>query len=128
MDSSIFLAKFWGYYLLIFFVILSFNPKRIRQIFNDLEDQKFLIIFSFLSIIIGLLNILFHNIWEPSWKLIITLIGWISLLIGLSLFILPKQTISWLKFVNIKFVQVIYTLLFLIGLYLLNIGYAIIII
>ncbi len=128
MDNSIFLAKFWGYYLLIFFVILSFNPKRIRQIFNDLEDQKFLIIFSFLAIIIGLINILFHNIWEPNWKLIITLIGWSSLLIGLSLFSIPKRTIHWLKLVNIRFVQAVYTLLFLIGLYLLNIAYAIIII
>ena len=128
MDNSIFLAKFWGYYLLIFFVILSFNPKRIRQIFNDLEDQKFLIILSFLSIIIGLINILFHNIWEPNWKLIITLIGWVAILIGLALFIFPKRTINWLKFINIKFVQVIYTLLFLIGLYLLNIAYAIILI
>ncbi|PQJ68827.1 hypothetical protein [Polaribacter butkevichii] len=127
MENSIFLAKFWGYYLLIFFVILSFNPKRIRQIFNDLEDQKFLIILSFLSIIIGLINILLHNIWQPNWKLIITLIGWSSLLIGLFLFIFPKRTINWLKFVNIKFVQVIYTLLFLVGIYLLNIGYAIII-
>lgn len=126
MDYSIFLAKFWGYYLLIFFVILSFNPKRIRQIFNDLNDEKFLIILSFLSIIIGLLNILFHNIWESNWKLIITLIGWISLFIGLSLFIFPKRTIDWLKFINIKFVQVIYTLLFLIGLFLLNIAYSII--
>lgn len=128
MDNSIFLAKFWGYYLLIFFVILSFNPKRIKQIFNDLEDQKFLIILSFLSIIIGLINILFHNIWESNWKLIITLIGWAALLIGLFLFIFPKRTINWLKFINIKFVQVIYTLLFLIGLYLLNIAYAIILI
>ena len=128
MDNSIFLAKFWGYYLLIFFVILSFNPKRIRQLFNDLNDEKFLIIFSFISIIIGLINILFHNIWEPNWKLIITLIGWFSMLIGLFLFVFPKQTIHWLKFINIKFVQVLYTLLFLIGLYLLNIGYAIIII
>jgi uncharacterized membrane protein len=126
MDNSIFLAKFWGYYLLIFFVILSFNPKRIRQIFNDLDDQKFLIISSFLAIIIGLINILFHNIWESNWKLIITLIGWVSLLIGLFLFIFPKQTISWLKFINIKFVQIIYTLLFLIGIYLLNIAYAIV--
>jgi hypothetical protein len=128
MDNSIFLAKFWGYYLLIFFVILSFNPKRIRQVFNDLEDQKFLIVASFLAIILGLLNILFHNIWEPNWKLLITLIGWFSLFIGLFLFTFPKRTINWLKIVNIKFVQVLYTLLFLIGLYLLNIAYAIIII
>ncbi|MDG1730382.1 MAG: hypothetical protein P8K68_08750 [Algibacter sp.] len=126
MDNSIFLAKFWGWYLIIFFMILSFNPKRIKQIFNDLEDEKFLIISSFMAINVGLLNVLFHNIWEPNWKLIITLIGWISLYIGLSLFILPKRTTAVLKFINIKLVQVIYTLLFLIGLFLLNIVYEIV--
>ena len=126
MDISIFLAKFWGWYLILFFVILSFNPKRIKQIFNNLKDEKFLILSSFIAIIIGLLNILFHNIWEPNWKLIITLIGWSSLFIGLALFILPKLTVAWLQVSNIKFVQVLYTLLLLIGLYLLNIVYNII--
>ena len=123
MENSIFLAKFWGWYLIIFFFILSFNPKRIKQIFEDLKDEKFLIISSLIAIIVGLLNILFHNIWEPNYKLIITLIGWTSLFIGLSLFILPKQTVSWLKFINIKLVQVIYMLLFFIGLFLLNVAY-----
>jgi hypothetical protein len=123
MDNSLFLAKFWGWYLIIFFLILSFNPKRIKQIFNDLKDEKFLIIFAFLAIIIGLLNILFHNIWDPNYKLIITLIGWFSLFIGLGLFIFPKQTVAWLEFINIKLVQVIYTLLILVGLFLLNMVY-----
>lgn len=126
MNNSIFLAKFWGWYLIIFFLILSFNPKRIKQIFNDLKDEKFLIIFSFVAIIVGLLNILVHNIWEPSYKLIITLIGWLSLFIGLSLFMFPKQTVNSLELINIKLVQVIYTLLFFIGIFLLNIGYGIV--
>ncbi|WP_308992872.1 hypothetical protein QLS71_015575 [Mariniflexile litorale] len=126
MDNSIFLAKFWGWYFIIFFLILSLNPKRIKQIFNDLKDEKFLIISSFVAIIIGLLNILFHNIWEPSYQLIITLIGWLSLFIGLFLFIFPKKTVTWLEFINVKLVQVIYTLLFIIGIYLLNRGYDIV--
>lgn len=126
MDSSIFLAKFWGWYLIIFFLILSFNPKRIKQIFTDLKDEKFLIISSFIAIIVGLLNIIFHNVWELSWKLIITLIGWTSLYIGLSLFIFPKRTVSVLDFINLKLVQVIYILLFFTGLFLLNTVYDII--
>jgi hypothetical protein len=126
MDNSVFLAKFWGWYLIIFFVILSFNPKRIKQIFYDLKDEKFLIVTSFIAIIIGLLNILFHNIWEPSWKLIITLIGWIALFNGLSLFMFPKQTVAQLNFINIKFIQVIYMLLFLVGIFLLNMAYEIV--
>ena len=125
MDNSIFLAKFWGWYLIIFFFILSYNPKRIKQIFDDLNDEKFLIISSFIAIIAGLLNILFHNIWTLDWKLIITMIGWVSLFIGLSLFIFPRPTISWLTIINIKLVQVIYILLFLLGLFLLNVAYGV---
>ncbi|WP_179336698.1 hypothetical protein [Winogradskyella ludwigii] len=126
MDNSLFLAKFWGWYLLIFFLILSLNPKRIKQIFDDLADQKFLITTAFIGILIGLLNILFHNIWELNYKLIITLIGWFALIIGLALFSFPKGTVTWLAYINVKLVQVIYTLLFLVGIYLLNIAYGII--
>lgn len=118
-----FLAKFWGWYLIIYFTILSFNPKRIKQFFTYLNDEKFLIISSFLAIMLGLINILFHNIWELSWKLIITIIAWSSLSIGLALFIFPTRTIAFLKYINIKWVQVIYTLLLLVGLYLLNVVY-----
>ncbi|MDO9594179.1 MAG: hypothetical protein Q7J19_04210 [Lutibacter sp.] len=126
-EVSIFLAKFWGWYLIIFFLILSLNPKRILQIIKDLEDQKFVIVISFMAIVIGLLNVLFHNIWEDDWRLIITFIGWITLFIGLSLFIFPKRTVLWLDYLNIKFVQVIYMMLFFVGLFLLNMGYGIVI-
>jgi len=126
-NISIFLAKFWGWYLIIFFLILSLNPKRIIQIIKDLEDQKFVILASFIAIIIGLLNILLHNFWEADYRLIITSIGWITLFIGLSLFIFPKRTIVYLDYLNIKFVQLLYMLLFLIGIFLLNKGYGIVI-
>lgn len=126
MDNSLFLAKFWGWYLIIFFFILSFNPKRIKQIFTDLKDEKFLIITAFLAIIMGLINILFHNIWELNFKIIITLIGWMSLFIGLALFIFPKRTVPSLKLINIKFVQTIYMMLFFVGLFLLNVVYHVI--
>lgn len=125
-NTSTFLAKFWGWYLIIFFLILSFNPKRIVQIIRDLKDQKFVIITSFIAIIIGLLNILFHNIWENNWTVIITLIGWLSLLLGLSLFLFPQRTVNWLNFVNVKFVQLLYMLLFLVGIFLLSMAYGLV--
>ncbi|MBP8791859.1 MAG: hypothetical protein KBH29_01625 [Lutibacter sp.] len=127
-NTSIFLAKFWGWYLIIFFLILTLNPKRIVQIITDLKDQKFAILAAFIAIIIGLINILLHNIWESNWTLVITLIGWAALLKGLALFIFPKQTIHWFNFVNIKFVQLIYTLLFLAGVFLLSMAYGFIIV
>lgn len=122
-NISIFLSKFWGWYLIIFFTILTFNPKRILQLLKDLKDQKFVILISFIAIIVGLLNILSHNVWENDWRLIITLIGWSSLFIGLSLFIFPIKTSKFLEYINIKFVQLIYMLLFIIGVFLLSKGY-----
>jgi len=126
MEASLFLAKFWGWYLIIFFFILSFNPGRIKQIFDDLKDQKFAILTAFIAIIVGLLNILFHNIWEPDWRIIITLIGWTALFEGLLLFTFPGRVTKFLDISNIKLIQAVYMLLFLVGLFLLNIGYAIV--
>ena len=123
MDISIFLAKFWGWYMLIFFFILSYNPTRINQIFDDLKNQKFSVLVAFIAIIIGLLNIIFHNIWDSNWTIIITLIGWMALGMGLLLFIFPNQTAKWINYINVKLVQIIYVLLFMVGLYLLNAGY-----
>lgn len=125
-NISIFLAKFWGWYFIIFFLILSLNPKRILQITKNLKDQKFVILASFMGIIIGLLSILAHNIWESDWRVLITIIGWISLFKGLLLFIFPKKIVLLYKHFNIKFVQLIYMLLFLMGVFLLNIGYGIV--
>ncbi len=125
-DISIFLAKFWGWYFIIFFLILSLNPKRIQQIFEDLKDQKFVIIASFLAIIIGLLSILSHNIWVNDWRLIITLIGWAALFEGLFLFVFPSKTIDWITIINVKFIQLLYMLLFFLGIFLLNMAYGIV--
>jgi hypothetical protein len=123
MDISNFLTAFWGWYLIIFFVILSFNPKRIKQIFEDLKDQKFTILAAFLAIIIGLLSVLAHNIWEPDHRVVVTLLGWISLFLGLSLFIIPNIVAGWLEYINMKLVQVFYIALLFLGIYLLNVVY-----
>ncbi|MFD2518931.1 hypothetical protein [Salinimicrobium flavum] len=126
MDISLFLAKFWGWYLLIFFFVLSFNPDRIRQINNDLKNEKFQILIAFLAIVLGLLNILVHNVWEPDWRFLITFLGWMSLFTGLGLFIFPKHTSNRIAVINVKLIQVIYFLLFLVGIFLLNMGYQIV--
>ena len=126
METSIFLAKFWGWYLFLFFVILSFNPARIKQIFEYLKDPKFAVFTSFLAIIIGLINILFHNIWEVDWRIIITLLGWIALAKGIMMFIAPQQAAKSIAYIRIRFVQAIYLFLFMCGLYLLNMAYEIV--
>ncbi len=126
MDTSLFLLKFWGWYCMIFFFILCFNPKRIKQIIEDIQDEKFTILISFLAIIIGLLNILFHNVWEANIRLVVTLFGWLALLKGIMLLTFPRTTTKGITKMNIKFVQAMYFFVFLIGVLLLNEAYGIV--
>lgn len=126
MDTSLFLFKFWGWYCVIFFFILCFNPKRIKQIIEDIQDEKFTILISFLAIIVGLLNILFHNVWEANIRLVVTLFGWLALLKGIMLLTFPRTTTKGITKMNIKFVQAMYLFVFLIGVLLLNEAYGIV--
>lgn len=126
MDTSLFLLKFWGWYCVIFFFILCFNPKRIKQIIEDIQDEKFTILISFLAIIVGLLNILFHNVWEANIRLVVTLFGWLALLKGIMLLTFPRTTTKGITKMNIKFVQAMYFFVFLIGVLLLNEAYGIV--
>ena len=126
MDITIFLLRFWGWYCIIFFLILSFNPPKIKEIIDDLQDQKFTILISFICITIGLINVLIHNIWEANVSVIVTIIGWISLIKGILLFANPKKAIKKITELNFKLIQVVYVFLFFIGIILLNAAYRIV--
>lgn len=115
-----------GLVLHYIFFILSVNPKRIKQIVNDLKDERFLILISLLAIILGLLNVLFHNVWEANVSIVITLFGWFSLIKGGVLFAYPKHIIPWFENITVRFIQVMYVLLFLLGVFLLNEAYGIV--
>ncbi|MDN3641204.1 hypothetical protein QWY87_00720 [Lutimonas halocynthiae] len=123
MVSSIFLAKFWGWFFIIFFLLFMIYPKRIKQMFSFAKDDKFIIILAFLGIIIGLLNILVHNLWVKDWRVIITLFGWFSLIKGISQFAFPEFAYKWARKIDFKWFQFFLFLMFIVGLTLLNQAY-----
>ncbi|WP_111707766.1 hypothetical protein [Lutibacter citreus] len=125
-DISVFLAQFWGWYIVIFCSLLIVRPKRMAQLLTFVEDEKHLVLTSLLAIIIGLLNILIHNIWEANWKLIITLIGWAFLLEGIVRFSFPRTSLKTLNALNVKMTPYILVALFIIGFFLLNKAYLIV--
>jgi hypothetical protein len=123
MDTSIFLAKFWGWLMLIYFLLFMIYPKRVKQMFEFAKDDKFLIILSTLAIIVGLLNITAHNLWVKDWRIVITLFGWFSLLKGISQFAFPGFAMEWMTKVDFRWFQFLLFLLFLVGVMLLNQAY-----
>ncbi len=123
MIDSVFLAKFWGWFFVLFFALLIFYPKRIKQMFSFVKNEPFMLILSILGILIGLLNILLHNIWVKDWRILITLFGWFSLIKGISQFAFPGFANNWIRNIDFKWFQFFLFIMFLIGLLLLNQAY-----
>jgi hypothetical protein len=78
-----------------------------------------------MALFFGILIVEFHNVWEADWAVIITLLGWISLLKGCLLLIAPESTIRMFNEYakNTTAIRVQITGGLLIGMYLTFMGY-----
>ena len=43
------------------------------------------------ALLVGIMMVQFHNIWVADWRGLITIFGWIALIKGVSLFVLPAK-------------------------------------
>ncbi len=95
MDTSDLLARIIGPYMLIASIALYINRASFKKIIADLQNQQSLIVFlGAFTLIIGLTMLQFHNIWTADWRILITLIAWITTLKGAISLLFPKIMIK----------------------------------
>jgi hypothetical protein len=121
MNTSIFLAKVIGLYFVIVGLFTVIRYEYIEKTLKELNREPgMILIIAIITVILGLLLVISHNIWVMDWRIIITLVAWFTLLIGLfRLFFLDsvvKLGEWWIK--HKGFLFSITALFFLIGLYL----------
>jgi hypothetical protein len=102
------------------------NPKVFRDLIRDIINNRGLLFLSgLLAIMIGYLLIAFHNTWTLNRSVIITILGWVSLLKGLLIIILPSTQIN--TFLNLtiikKYLAVSPWLVLIVGIVSLYLGY-----
>ena len=90
MCISVFLAQVIGTYLFLVSLAMLAHQHRFKKITTDLLGNPPLLTFTgLIGIILGLLIVCVHNAWVSDWPLLITLIGWIVLLQGISRLLFP---------------------------------------
>jgi len=91
MELSIFIAKLVGAVYVAMGLGIIINTKFYKKLFtNILKDSTFFFTWGIMAMVLGLVIIVNHNVWEASWVVIITLIGWIALVKGALMLIFPK--------------------------------------
>jgi hypothetical protein len=96
METSIFLAKLLGAYLVIIGVGILCNMKYYLNMMEDMmggfaKNPIVIYMGAIMSLFFGLLIVLFHNVWVWNWPVIITIFGWMGLIKGIWLIFFPKS-------------------------------------
>jgi hypothetical protein len=96
MQTSIFLARLLGPLLLLTGAGIVLNPKSFRTIAGEVVRSVTLVyLFGFMDLAAGLAIVLTHNVWVVSWRVLITLIGWLLLIRGAVRIVAPEIVMGY---------------------------------
>jgi len=126
VQASIFLARLLGPLLLFPGIGLLINPRVFRTMATEVVGKVTLVyLFGLTDLAGGLAVVLTHNVWVASWRVLITLIGWLMLIRGAARVLATDWVMGYgAKIVrNKQLYPVSGTVLVLLGLVLCYFGY-----
>jgi len=95
MDLTLFLTKVIGIYVLVAGISGLLYPTRAKRAMEEVTRSYILPYFDgAIALIVGLLIVLTHNVWEGLNATIVTLIGWAALVEGFAMLLLPQETLA----------------------------------
>jgi hypothetical protein len=95
MHASIFIAKLLGPIFLVVAVAILVNRERFQIILQEfIRSPAWLYWAGFVGLLAGMAMVLTHNIWVPDWRLIITLIGWVTVVRALISIFRPQWIVT----------------------------------
>lgn len=126
MELTIFLARVIGWYLVIVSLWVLFRHESVKSVLTDALGQRALFFFiAILTLILGLLLVMSHNLWVMGWPVIITIIGWIILITGIVRLFVPDVSSRaghwWLR--NPNYLLIAAVIYLIVGLFLLYKAY-----
>jgi hypothetical protein len=91
MDTSVFIAKILGPCFLVVAVGIMRNRDFYQKVMEDYCKNASLVFFGgVLALVIGLVVVLNHIVWEMSWRVMITIYGWGGIIKGIWLVVFPN--------------------------------------
>jgi len=83
MEITIYLAKFWGSLFMILGA-LSIGAKFLGRIINMTEDRVITVSTGYITFLLGLITVVLHNVWVWDFRVVITILGWVTLFKGIE--------------------------------------------
>lgn len=96
------------------------------KIFQFMKNETRIILSGIVGVILGVALILNHNIWDNSWRVIVTILGWGFLCKGIVRLFFPKFVINTLSKIKNKpeWIPFYYSAMTILGCFLVYAGFA----
>jgi predicted RND superfamily exporter protein len=111
-----------GVYLLTVGMSMVFQKKRFLEILDEMTNSRaMLYVLGFIAMLLGLLVVLTHHIWTGGFfPLVVTLMGWVMFLKGLTLlFVSTEETQLLMRVMKLEPFMWLYAVIaFVLGAYL----------
>lgn len=93
MDTTIFLAQFWGWFSVITAIVYLIGGNSfLDELLKMHKDRGFVFLSGWALLPLGLITIILHNVWVADWRIIITITGWASTFMGITRIGFPEIT------------------------------------
>ncbi len=97
MELSIFSAQVISLLYIATGIATFVNKNFLKNMLEDFAKSPALsFVTGFITIVLGMLIVFYHNIWRNDWTVLITLMGWLTLIKGVIVLVFPKY-ISWFR-------------------------------
>jgi len=90
MDITIFFAQLWGSFFIIFGSLFIIT-KQLGKTIEMTDDKAFVISTGYITMLMGLITVILHNLWVADWRVIITVFGWSTLIKGIMKIGFPEH-------------------------------------
>jgi len=101
VEISIIFAKIIGLYCLIVSVSALLSYQKIPNLVQEFINSEGLIyLAAIIALIVGILVTTFHPVFTYDWRLIITLFGWGSFLVGIIHLLIPELALQLIQAIS----------------------------
>ncbi|MFA6039354.1 MAG: hypothetical protein WCV62_01330 [Candidatus Peribacteraceae bacterium] len=90
MDVTVFFARFWGS-LFAILGLASMGAHLLGRVIDYTKDKTITISTGYITFLLGLVTVILHNIWVADWRVAVTILGWVTLLKGITKVAFPEH-------------------------------------
>lgn len=101
MNISIFFAQMLGVVFITLGLSMIFNKKWTANAIDEMtKNQGIIWLAGFITLMLGSTMVMLNNVWTSGLPLVITILGWLTLIKGATILIFPNFTFSYYKKMN----------------------------